>query len=158
LGRKLLFAIKEARQEEMSGVVATVDHDTGQEKRLQRLRKARDRDRENNPPFPTALGEPKPHLEAWLLDDASAVREALGLQKDHVVPNPVKVHSPKDALHALFGASPAEKDGTLEMDVLPKIAERIDLKRCPHQKETAFQAFIKDVHAEFDAIAKLASG
>ena len=68
--RKLRFAIRQARDQNALGLVATVDSDeSGRSGRLNQLRDGRDEDRQSAPPFPTSLGEAIPHLEAWLLDD-----------------------------------------------------------------------------------------
>jgi len=67
---KLLFAILQARQDGLDGVVAAVDRDTSRGRdRLRELQAARTKDREKYAPLPTALGVADPHAEAWLLDD-----------------------------------------------------------------------------------------
>lgn len=90
--RKLLFAIRDARDNGLEGVVATIDQDKspGRE-RLKSMRAARTKDRETPPPLPTALGCADPHAEAWLLDDAVAVRTVLQLEPVSVIPNVRKV-------------------------------------------------------------------
>ena len=50
------------------------------------LREARERDRMERPPFPTAFGEADPHGEAWLLDDPTAIRDALELDPEVEIP------------------------------------------------------------------------
>jgi hypothetical protein len=85
--RKLLFAIRKARDERLEGVVATVDRDRSRGKdRLRELEAARTRDRETYAPLPTALGAAEPHAEAWLLDDPVAVQTVLGLAIDIRIP------------------------------------------------------------------------
>jgi hypothetical protein len=92
------------------------------------------------------LGEAIPHLEAWLIDDAAAVRDALQLSSDATIPNVAKAKDPKLALNGLIDASPSSRD---LLSVLREIAYRVQGGRCAHAKETGFAAFIDDVQSEF---------
>ena len=84
--RKLRFAIRQARDEGLQGVVATIDRDKSSgHDRLRELKAGRTRDRETAPPLPAALGAANPHAEAWLLDDPVAVRTVLGLDNDAAI-------------------------------------------------------------------------
>ena len=78
--KKVRFAVLQALDAGAKGLIAVVDRDRAQRDRLKRLREARDDDRMQKPPFPTAFGEANPHGEAWLLDDPQAIREALRLE------------------------------------------------------------------------------
>ncbi|HEV7224363.1 MAG TPA: hypothetical protein VGN42_16760 [Pirellulales bacterium] len=79
-GGKLQFIIRAARDAGASGLVAVVDRDKDpRRRRLRDLAAGRAGDRASAPPFPTALGEAVPHVEAWLLDDLAAVRQSLRL-------------------------------------------------------------------------------
>jgi len=142
--RKLRFAVRQANDAGAAGVVATVDSDTDKPgTKLRRLRKGREAARKDPCAIPIALGEARPHGEAWLLDDAQAVRSALGLGGDDVVPSTREVTSPKTKLHALLAASP--RAGERPLDVWKDIARNVRLGRCGNPKRTGFSKFVKDV-------------
>jgi len=145
--RKLRFAIRQARDEGLHGVVATVDQDRSPgHDRLQALKDGRSQDRETSPPLPTALGCATPHAEAWLLDDHVAVRSVLELDAETPVPTVRKAKSPKDTLTGLHTDSPRADVPIRE--ILAEIAERLDPARCAHKDETGFAAFADDVRDE----------
>ena len=154
-GRKLLYAIRAARVAQADGLVATVDRDKAPAGRLRRLREARAADRQQAPSLPTALGEAKPHAEAWLLDDPVAVREALELPANADVPSVRDSTYPKHTLHELWEQSPRKEanPGDREMDALPEIARRVVPSRCAHRRETGFQAFVTEVRRELAGLA-----
>jgi hypothetical protein len=86
--KKLEFAVRQAQDAGTVGIVATADEDRSKGgQRCRKLIRARKELRQRSAPFPTALGCPKPHLEAWLLDDEVAVRTAMNLTRS-VNPNP----------------------------------------------------------------------
>src|SRR5262245_49080943 len=89
--RKLQFAVLEAEELGIKGVVATVDNDvrSRQGEKLEGLAKGREAAQVKSPGIAVAIGEANPHSEAWLLDDAQAVREALQLPTKIDIP-PVK--------------------------------------------------------------------
>ena len=150
--RKLQFGMISARLRCASGVVATVDTDKQEEgKRLKVLRSARQELRNQGESLPVALGEASPHAESWLLDDPKAVREALQLPSDTMIPTVRDARSPKQALDAIIEASP--RNGK-PADVLPDIARRVNLKRCAHSKETGFEFFVKDVQGEIGPLCR----
>lgn len=151
-GRKLLLAIKATRADGGAGVIATQDHDKGREDRRGDMQRARDRDRETQAPIPVAIGVPVPHIEAWLLDDAVAVREGLALEKKHPVPNLPDVSYPKDAMTDLFKQSPRAHDGGKELDALGDIAGLVSLTRSAHKGTTGLGAFHEDLAHEFRAV------
>ncbi len=145
--RKTLFALREARDLPADGFVATLDTDREEKgRRLRQMQGARDADRENHSPMPTALGEATPHGEAWLLDDPVAVRIALNLAKDAPIPTVRKPADPKGMLHALLGQSPRKADRPL--DVWANIARNIDQSRCTHAESTGFRSFVEEVQTE----------
>ncbi len=150
--RKLLFAIREARQKGLAGVVATIDKDRspGQD-RLRSMQAARAKDRETAAPLPTALGCADPHAEAWLLDDPVAVRTVLGLANSAAVPNVRKVASPKNEITGLHTTSP--RAGEPIMTILTDLAKTLDSTRCQHAGETGFASFKDDVHDEIEPLA-----
>jgi hypothetical protein len=148
-GRKLLYLIRRARDHSADGVVATVDADKDPPRmKLRTLQAARDADRQSNPPFPIALGEAIPHLEAWLLDDAEAVREVLQLPNTESIPNVARTKDPKNSLNALIGSSDDVDD---LLTTLSEIARRVRQVRCAHANGTGFSSFYSDVQAEFNA-------
>jgi len=118
-----------------------------------------DRDAAMNPPLvkvltgseveatlPTALGCANPHAEAWLLDDPVAVRDALELDADTIVPSFRKTKSPKGALAGLISQS--RKADVSIRRILAEIAQRLDPVRCAHKDEAGFAAFAADVREE----------
>lgn len=146
-GLRLLYVLHSARMARADAVVACVDADKERRRqRLKQMKTARDADRSQNPPFPAALGEAKPHSEAWLLDDAAAVREVLRLPSDAEVPNVQRRSSPKAALEDLHERS--ERKDERPLSVWPEIAARVDTSRCTHKKRTGFEAFVREVESE----------
>jgi len=151
--RKLLFAIRQARDEGLQGVVATVDQDKSRGRdRLRDMRAARTRDRETAAPLPAALGCANPHAEAWLLDDEMAVRTVLKLDARIAIPNVRKAQYPKDELTGLHTQSP--RAGTPIRAILVEIARNIDPARCPHRNETGFAQFVDEVRDEIGPLAR----
>jgi hypothetical protein len=119
------------------------------EKKGRRLRvvlRAREADRALSPAIPTALGEAVPHGEAWLLDDAVAVRAALNLPADTPIPTVRRSQNPKRTLHELLANSPRTGDRPLE--VLADIARQLEPSRCTHGKKTGFHGFVGEVREE----------
>lgn len=145
--RKLLFAIRSAREEGLAGVVATIDQDkTRGRDRLRQMIAARTHDRETAAPLPTAVGCAKPHAEAWLLDDPVAVRTVLALAANEPVPNVRRVASPKNELTGLHSMSPRAAEPI--RGILVEIAQALDITRCQHAHETGFHDFVEDVRDE----------
>lgn len=150
--RKLLFAICQARQDGLQGVVATIDKDTSPGRdRLRDLEAGRTKDREQAAPLPTALGCADPHAEAWLLDDPVAVRETLQLAADAEIPNVRDVDSPKNSLTGLHTQSPRSEVPI--RTILVEIAQALVVQRCQHAKETGFARFIKEIEDEIGPLA-----
>jgi hypothetical protein len=151
--RKLRFALLLARDQELNGVVATVDSDNAKPRqRLAELRSGRDEDR-NKPikPMPAALGEAVPHLEAWLLDDPKAIKQVLQFASDKVIPD-VRQPNPKTSLDALMADSARTEE---PMELLAEIACNIDIRRCNHSAETGFDEFVQDVRDELEPVASV---
>lgn len=149
--RKLLFAILQARQDGLDGVVAAVDRDTSHGRdRLRELQAARAKDREKYAPFPTAVGVADPHAEAWLLDDPVAVRTALRLPADALIPTVRQVESPKSEIVRLHRASPRSDEPVRAM--LIEIAQALSVDRCQHSRETGFSQFVEDVRDEISPL------
>ena len=154
--KKLLFALRQARDLRADGLVATVDSDKEKKgRRLRTLRAGRASDREKHPPLPTALGEAVPHGEAWILDDAAAVRAALTVPTDTEIPTLRETGNPKKTLHDLLRQSP--RAGERPVEVWADIAKRLDPARCTHAKESGFRAFVSDVRSELGPLTPQAS-
>jgi hypothetical protein len=150
--RKLLFAIRKARQDGLQGVVATIDKDKSPGRdRLRDLEAGRTKDREQAAPLPTALGCADPHSEAWLLDDPVAVRETLRLAPD-AIPSARKTGRPKDSLTELHTESPRAAEPI--RTILVEIAQALVPRRCQHAKETGFARFEKEVEDEITPLAR----
>lgn len=146
-GRKLLFKIIEAYNSGADGIIAVVDVDNSPKReKLGALKTGRDKHREKNPPFPTALAEANPHVEAWLLDDKTAVLKTLGLADTNQIPMVGKIDHPKNFLHDLVGKSDRRDDK--EIDIIQEIAVAIDLRRCHHTSDTGLRSLVDDMDAE----------
>lgn len=151
--RKLLYAIRRAKDGRNAGVVAVVDQDRElRGKRLEALKQARMADREKYGAFPVAVGEACPHGEAWLPDDAAAVRKALRLAPDVSVPSVAKTRSPKLELERLQANSPRAAENHLA--VWADIADWIEPTRYAHPDKSGFTAFAQDVRNELSYIVE----
>ena len=150
LGRKLAYSMRQVKDRGLQGLVATVDSDQrGPSGKLKELKETRADEKALGKAVPAALGEAIPHLEAWLLDDERAVREALGLASDTEIPAPTKVREPKAELDLLIaGCNPACEP----VEGLARICAAIALARCIHADATGFADFCADVRAELGAI------
>ena len=150
LDRKLAFALAEAKSDGLAGLVATIDEDTIPG-RLAQLEQARAADRERAPPFPLAIGQARPHGEAWLLDDAVAVRAGLGLDASTQVPAPQQCKEPKRELEALHARS--RSAGERYRESFARIAALVEVARCAQRERTGFGEFAEDVRRELGALA-----
>ncbi len=147
LSRKLLFALRQAKDRKLAGLVATVDTDNDRAReRLKELRDARAQERSRLPPFPTVLGQADPHGEAWLLDDPAAVRQAFGLPGDAPIKSVRRTKSPKEKLEVLKRQSARADDPILE--ILADIARQVQPSRCIHAKETGFAELVEETNRE----------
>ena len=141
--KKVLFAALQARDENADGLVAVVDRDREpKRKRLQQMVEGRDKANAKLA-MPIALGEADPHGEAWLVDDAQAVREALDLPSDTQIPPVTKIPDPKGFLQEFINEGAHSEAPILE--VLEAVARKVDLERCRHTKETGFQQLADDL-------------
>jgi hypothetical protein len=155
--KKLLFAIRIVRDRRLPGLVAVVDSDRQPARhRLRELIAARKKDRESTAPVPTALGEARPNVDAWLLDDATAVRDALQLSGNVPIPPVDKTPDPKAALNELISHSldmelqlNRDTSASHTLPLLSEIAAQIAPNRCKRAKATGFHAFEQDVLTEF---------
>ena len=150
-GRKLRFAIRQAQVIGAKGLVATVDSDRDRQgRRLLALRQERDTAHASTPPFPVALGQAIPHGEAWLLDDAFAVRSVLALSTKKKIPTLRQTKNPKAALEHLLSQSKRAADPPRQ--VWAEIAAQLDPSRCRHAAKTGFQSFADDVRRELSPL------
>lgn len=155
--RQIQFALRQARDLGCDGLVAVVDCDRAPARaRLQQLQEGRAADRSTAAPFPTALGEARPHLEAWLLDDSAAVRIAMELPRDTQIPNVRKVSKPKAVLETLLESSPRRDERPTQ--VWAAIANCLEVTRCPHADETGLAAFADDVRSELGQLTGQSGG
>lgn len=151
--RKLRYAVRVARDGNVSGIVAVVDADRAKRReRLKQLQDGRKLDRASLLQFPTAVGEAVPHVDAWLLDDPQAIRRALGLPANVSIPTVRTSKSPKRDLNELIDQS--SQLGNSVSDVLAAIARLFDPTRCHHQSETGFKSFVADVSGEIGPVVK----
>ncbi len=147
--RRMQFALVQARTSGMAGVVCTVDCDNAHARtRLKELASTRNDDRCNNQPLPTAVGEARPHVEAWLLDDRTAICRVLNLAHDEALPLVHKVASPKDELDRLIDKSESHK-GVSRLLTLKAIAQSLDHSRCTNAKSTGLKEFVEELINEY---------
>ncbi len=150
-GKRLLGVILHAVASGLDGVAVTRDYDTGGGDRLKNLRDARRRARDWARDLPVAIGIPRPNFDAWLLDDAVAVRAGLGFPTAHPVPDSKAVSDPKAAIKQLYHASPVGETMD-ESTARGRIASEIDLARCNHRKDNGLLEFAEELRAEFGSI------
>jgi hypothetical protein len=147
LDAKLRFAVLQARNRQLKGLVAVVDADQRfRSEKIKKLIGARAEMRQSALAFPTALGEAVPNGDAWLLDDPIAVCDALQLDRSTKIAVVTKVRDPKAELNAIIALSP--RAGEEILPVLCAIASLVQGERCFHAADTGFEAFTKDVAAE----------
>lgn len=153
LRSRLHFAFVQAKDANAVGIMAVVDTDKDPQRvRLRELKKEREAERAINPPFPMALGEAVPHGEAWLLDDPVAVRRALALAVEHLIPTVRQTKQPKDALEELWRNSNRANEPAGK--VWEDIAGQVDPPRYCHAKETGFHQFEEDIRYELGPLVK----
>ena len=147
---KFRLALRQAHRESRDGVLALLDTDKDKKRsRLAQLHKARTAHEAKSAPRPTATGEADPHAEAWLLDDADAVRKGLELDLATETPTIAKAESPKRELERLYSESPkSEQD---KADAWRAIAHQLDPSNCQHARATGLTKFLDDIQREFVA-------
>ncbi len=101
--------------------------------------------------MPTALGQAIPHGEAWLLDDAEAVKKVLGLAAMEKVPGVKNKRGAKALLEEMLARSP--RKGERPTEVWRELAGTIREKRCRAPRATGFAAFAADLRREFSSLA-----
>ena len=152
--RKIKYFIRRAVARRLSGVVAVIDRDKDRSgKRVKALRKTRNEEKANPHYRPTAIGEARPHGEAWLLADAEAVKMGLGLPAEAEVPSPRNVGSPKETLTALH--QEGERSDEPRMEVWKRISEALEPDKCRHSNSTGFDAFRAEVGVEIGPLCAL---
>jgi hypothetical protein len=140
LGRKLRYVLRQAGYGGTDGVVFVVDADDRPTKLAVLIR---ERDAAQRC-VPAAVGAAKPCLEAWLLADPAAIRQALGLVEiPSVSDNPENLPSgrqdanhPKRLLARLGAKSAADKDAIARaISDVNVVAERCPASFAPFAKE-----------------------
>ena len=142
LWQKVAFAKRQARYNRGTrGAVFVLDKE-GYDKVIAELTRGRDHELPN---FPLAIGAAMPCIEAWLLVDSSALRQALELAHSPELPaNPESLpapienrkHNPKMVLAGLGAASQARKDA---------IAHKLDLTKARAGCSVSFEPFAAEV-------------
>jgi hypothetical protein len=146
-GRKLKFAVRSAVSNRVKLLVATIDsdkHPTGDG--LREMERVVSTDPNCQGLVYVALGEATPHAEAWLLDDADAVRSVLRLDQSMKVPTVRQVDYPKDTLDGLLSLNRGDDH---RLDVLAEISRAIEPSRCQHAGETGFERFMESLEYAF---------
>ncbi len=148
--RKLRYSVRQAIAAGAHGVVATVDRDKDKrQSRIGALDQARTREREAGNALAIAIGQADPHGDVWLLDDAHAVREGLGLPASTDIPNVRRTNSPRTIINDLCVQA---EEASNPVDLLSRIARLVTLERCQHAKETGFRKFSSDVIRELGSL------
>jgi hypothetical protein len=143
--KKVKYFTRVAKDRVCFALVVVTDSDRQEYgEKLSQLKDGRNEERQSNAPFPTALGEAHPHFDVWLLDDCHAVATALSLPPSKI-PNIRKCQSPKDSLTELVDESDVVGDVS---DSLARIAEVVELNRCPHSRETGYHDFSLELKNE----------
>ena len=143
--KKAMFAIKLARLDGKKGLVATLDADN-QPNRIKDLDAARKEDRENlsTHPILVVIGQANPEIEAWLLDDAEAVKKGLGISSEAKIPSPYRVSDVKVALDALFEESSIEG----RANCLASVARQVQCERSRSPDKSGLRSFIEGAKTE----------
>ena len=142
LWQKVRFAKRQARYNRGTRGAAFVLDTEGDDKVISQLAKGRD---EELPDFPMAVGAPRPCVEAWLLVDSSALRQALGLSRSPNLPeDPESLpaprvnrrRNPKTVLAEHGADSRVQKDS---------IAQKVDLNSARERCLLSFEPFAAEV-------------
>jgi len=90
----------------------------------------------------SAIGVPVPHIEAWLIQQDSIVKNLLKIDGSSPLPHPELL--PKDRLTALYSESDsyARTPNELRID----IAEKLDIDQCC-RNNSEFKHFIQDIRS-----------
>lgn len=155
LGRKLLYSMRQLKDRGLQALIATANSDRpGSSGKLKELAEARAAEKAAGKAVPTALGAAIPHVEAWLIDDRAAVRQALHLPtdlSDLEIPSPTTVLHPQDELDGLI----AQSDPRIPViEALARIAAALEIERCENAVATGFSAFCADVQAELAPLTR----
>lgn len=141
-GRKLKFAVRKAKVENLEGVVAVVDRDH-EEDRLKDLTDARTEDRNIGVDFPTAVGCAVPHSEKWYVSDRAALAVCFPHGTEDEFAALQRSKKPKDDLDALFATHDVVK-----MEGLRILASNLQVNRCAHRNDSGLSDFEADVSVE----------
>ena len=144
-GNVMKMALLEAFDASLQGVVFWADEDAGREPRLKELRDARNQSKVIGE-TKAAIGVATPHAEAWILDDAHAVRAVLGLPSDHAIPRVSESNYPKTTLDDLCHQHRPQDP---VMNLLPEFGAQLAPGRMREPHKTGFSAFEKDFKDQF---------
>ena len=89
-----------------------------------------------------AIGVPVPHIEAWLIQQDSIVKNLLGIDGSLPLPHPEL--SPKDRLTALYSESDVYTRTRNELRI--DIAERLNIDHCS-KNNAEFKLFVQDIRS-----------
>ena len=89
-----------------------------------------------------AIGVPVPHIEAWLIQQDSIVKNLLGIDGSLPLPHPEL--PPKDRLTALYSESDAYTRTRNELRI--DIAERLNIDHCS-KNNAEFKLFVQDIRS-----------
>lgn len=147
--RKLRYAIMQARKRLLHGVVAVVDRDSDRaHERRRALRNARQEARHMGENLPCAIGVAVPHVDVWLLDDATAVCAALRLPEATDIPSVRGDADPKATLSGLIAVAELPN-----LPTLTEIASQVEPDRCMQRNRTGFAEFVEECIEELANIA-----
>jgi hypothetical protein len=146
-GRKLKFAVRQARFAKLEGVVAVVDRDRDDD-RLKALTSARGEDRREAPPFPTALGCAVPHVERWLVSDRAALEEHLSCGPEEL-DELQRSGKPKQHLDRILNEQRLDK-----LESLRSLASRLSVARCRRAADSGLADFAEEVEAELGSLRR----
>jgi hypothetical protein len=145
--QKVHFAKRQASCNGSAGVVFVLDSEGDLKERRKELIEGRDR---GCPEYPMAVGVAHPCIEAWLLTDAGAIRQGLGLAELPAIPEkseqlPAPCHNQKNNPKAILRKIAETAKRELCSRDKDSIAALIDLsllrQRCP----LGFAPFADDV-------------
>lgn len=88
----------------------------------------------------SAIGVPAPHIEAWLLQQDSVVKNLLGIDGSLALPYPNL--APKDRLKTLYNESQVYTRTSNELRI--DIAQRLNIEQC-QRSNSEFNVFAQDI-------------
>jgi len=148
---KVACAIREANRQGFDGIAIVVDRD-GDTERIKRLKKGVE-DASSEVPLPAVVGVAVETIEAWLLADEQAIREALdcdvaaGIDPEKLTGRPGTMDHPKDRLAELLARDTDE--GRTNSERFDTIADRANVAVVERRCKQGFAPYAKDVRHIF---------